>query len=94
MDIYVARFKALNTDDARNNKNNYNMKTKVIDTFCKVVGILSSAMMTFFAGMFALISISALVVSVVEKDLFSVIASCAAGFAAYITWSIRKDVLR
>lgn len=69
------------------------MEKMVSKTFLKVVGIAGSVLMTIFAGMFAMISLSALLVSVIEKDFFSVVASAAAGFIAWMFWSIRKDTL-
>lgn len=68
-------------------------ESMVSKTFLKVVGVAGCLMLTIFAGLFALMSISCLVVSIIEKDIMSVIGCLATGFIAWVTWSIRKDTL-
>ena len=65
----------------------------VSKTFIKVIGLAGSLFLTIFAGMFGFISVSALVMSVIDKDIFTVAASAASGFLAWMIWSIRKDTL-
>lgn len=65
----------------------------VSKTFVKVLGIAGSILITIFAGLFAMISLSALFASIINMSLLSVVASAAAGFVAWILWSIRKDTL-
>ena len=65
----------------------------VSKTFLKVIGFAGSLMLTIFAGIFALLSITCCIVSIVEKDFMSVIGCAAAGFLAWMMWSIRKDTL-
>lgn len=67
------------------------MKTKVDKLIMWVIGTLQSLFLTTMSGIFALISMSALIISVIDKDLFSVIASAAAGLLAWITWDVRRD---
>ena len=57
------------------------------------IGFGVSLFLTICSGIFALISLSALVISIIEKDLFSVIASVFAGFVAFIIWDVRRDLL-
>ncbi len=68
-------------------------ESKVSKKFLAVIGFAGSVLLTIFSGIFAMISLSALVVSVIEKDLLSVLACVAAGVISWITWSVRKDTL-
>lgn len=67
--------------------------SKAMKTFLKVLGFASSLFLTLFAGIFAMISLSALIVSIIEQDFFSVIGCLASGVVAWILWDIRKDPL-
>ena len=69
------------------------MEQMVSKTFLKVLGFAGSLLLTIFSGLFAMVSLSCLVVSIIEKDFFSVIASLAAGVVAWTMWSVRKDTL-
>lgn len=69
------------------------MKQKAIDTFIKVLGFIGSIYLTIMAGVFAIVSLCALVMSIVDKEFVSVIGCIGAGVAAWILWSIRKDTL-
>lgn len=69
------------------------MKAMVSKAFLKAVCFSGCVMLTLFAGLFALASISCLVVSVIEKDILSVILSAFCGFVAWMIWPIRKDTL-
>lgn len=68
-------------------------KEKLNEIACKVIGLASSIMLTIFAGVFGLASVATLVISAIDKDLVSVIASGVWAFLAWICWSIRRDVL-
>lgn len=68
-------------------------ESKVSKKFLVVIGFAGSVLLTIFSGIFAMISLSALVVSVIEKDLLSVLACVAAGVISWIMWSVRKDTL-
>lgn len=68
-------------------------ESKVSKKFLAVVGFAGSVLLTIFSGIFAMISLSALIVSVIEKDLLSVLACVAAGVISWIMWSVRKDTL-
>jgi hypothetical protein len=69
------------------------MKTMVSKTFNKVIGFAGCALLTLFAGMWGLVSVSALFISIIEGDMFSMIGCVAAGAAAWFCWSVRRDVL-
>jgi hypothetical protein len=69
------------------------MEQMVSKTFMKVIGFFGSLLLTLFAGMFGLISLSSLVVSIIEGDVLSVIIAVFAGCLAWAVWSIRKDTL-
>lgn len=69
------------------------MENAVSKTLLKVIGFGGSLLLTTFAGLFGMVSLSALVMSVIEKDLLSVIGSAVTGFLAWMCWSIRKDTL-
>lgn len=68
-------------------------ESKVSKKFLAVIGFAGSVLLTIFSGIFAMISLSALVVSVIEKDLLSVLACVAAGVISWIMWSVRRDTL-
>ena len=68
-------------------------ESKVSKKFLAVIGFAGSVLLTIFSGIFAMISLSALVISVIEKDLLSVLACVAAGVISWIMWSVRKDTL-
>lgn len=69
------------------------MKQKAIDIFIKVLGFVGSIFLTIMAGVLAMLSLFALVMSVVDKEFVSIIGCIGAGVAAWILWSIRKDTL-
>lgn len=69
------------------------MESMVSKTFLKVIGFAGSVLLTIFSGLFALISLSCLVLSIIDKDVVSVIGCLASGFIAWVMWSIRKDTL-
>ena len=69
------------------------MASMVSKAFAKIIGFAGSLFLTIFAGMFGFISVSALVMSVIDKDILTVAASAAAGFLAWMMWGIRKDTL-
>lgn len=75
------------------NREELTIKDENSKTFLKAIGFAGSLLLTLFAGLFAMVSLSAFVVSIIEQDLFSVMASAAAGFIAWMMWSIRKDTL-
>ncbi len=68
------------------------MESMVSKTFMKVMSFAASLFMTIMAGIFGLLSISCLVMSIIEKDLFTASASAAMGFIAYACWDARRRV--
>lgn len=65
----------------------------VSKTFLKVIGFMGYIFLTLMSGVFAMISLFALVLSVVDKCVVSVMGSIAAGLIAIFMWSVRKDTL-
>lgn len=65
----------------------------VSKTFLKVVGFMGCIFLTLMSGVFAMLSLFALVLSVVDKDVVSVMGSITAGLIAWVMWSVRKDTL-
>lgn len=59
----------------------------------KLIGFAGSILLTIFAGIFAMMSLSALFLSIIEKDPISVMGCIASGIVAWILWDIRKDTL-
>lgn len=69
------------------------MKSMVSKTFIKVIGFLGSLLLTLFSGMWGIVSLSALIISIIERDLLSVVGCVAAGVAAWFCWTLRKEPL-
>lgn len=67
--------------------------TKTLIVFLKIMGYLGSALLTIFAGIFALVAIAALVDSIINPTVFSVIGCAGCAAAAWMLWSVRKDTL-
>ena len=67
--------------------------SKVSKGFIKALGYAGYILMTIFSGIFAMISVFALALSVIEKNFLSVLACVFAGAIALILWSVRKDTL-
>lgn len=61
--------------------------------FLKIMGFLGSALLTIFSGFFGLAAIAALVDSIINPSVFSVMGCIAAGLISWIMWSVRKDTL-
>lgn len=66
---------------------------KVIDIFLKVLGFAGYLLLTFFAGMLALMAISIFIVFIIDGELIAVGASIACALLSALCWSIRKDIL-
>lgn len=68
-------------------------ESKVSKSFLKVIGYAGYLLLVTFSAIFAMISLFAFVLSIIEKDILSVLACVAAGIIASIMWSVRKDTL-
>lgn len=68
-------------------------KTMVSKTFIKAIGIAGSILLTVFAGMFAMVGLTAFVMSVIEPSIIGFIGCAGLFFCAATCWSIRKDTL-
>ena len=66
---------------------------KPINIILKAIGFAGCILLTFFAGMLALMAIALLVISVIDGDLIAVGACIACAFLSALCWSIRKDTL-
>lgn len=69
------------------------MDSMVSKTFIKVMGFAGSVLLTIFAGIFAMMAICCIVMSVIDKDIISFILAAFCGLVAWIIWSVRKDTL-
>lgn len=69
------------------------MESKAGQVLLKTIGFLSSLMMTFFTGMFALITLAAFICSIVDRDLISVLGCIAAGAVTYVSYNVRRNTL-
>jgi hypothetical protein len=59
----------------------------------KCIGFGASLFLTICSGLFAMVALCALIMSIVNKDFVSVIGCVGAGLVSCILWSIRKDTL-
>lgn len=69
------------------------MEDMVSKTFMKVIGFAGCILLTLFAGLFGLLSVSAFIMSIIDRSLIDVVACVAAGLIGLFCWSIRKDTL-
>lgn len=69
------------------------METKTNKTILKAVGLLGSILLTVFAGTFGLMSITALFMSAIDKDIVTVLISGVCAFLGWACWSVRRDTL-
>lgn len=67
--------------------------TKTFKAFLKIIGFLGCTLLTLFAGMFGMVTMGALVQSIVNPTVFSFIGCVGSGFITWVLWSIRKDTL-
>lgn len=65
----------------------------VSKTFLKVIGFAGCVMLTIFAGIFAMCALCCTIMSIVDKDILSVILAIFCALVAWIIWSVRKDTL-
>lgn len=65
----------------------------VSKTFLKVIGFAGCVMLTIFAGIFAMCSLCCTIMSIIDKDILTVILAAFCGFVAWMIWSVRKDTL-
>lgn len=66
------------------------MESMVSKTFLKVIGFFGSLFLTLCAGLWGMVSLCALFLSIIEGDLMNVIGCVAAGAAAWFCWSMRR----
>lgn len=69
------------------------MESMTSKTFSKVVSFLGAVLMTILAGVFGMLAISFLFISIIEGDLlFGVVATSVSAFLAALCWSLRKQM--
>lgn len=68
------------------------MEAQVSKTFSKVVSFLGAVLMTILAGIFAMLALSFLFVSIIDGEFFGVAAAAASAFLAALCWSLRREV--
>lgn len=69
------------------------MEAQVSKTFSKVMSFLGAVLMTILAGIFGMLALSFLFISIIEGDLlFGVAATAASAFLAALCWSLRREV--
>lgn len=66
---------------------------KIMDIALKAIDYATVVFLTLFAGLFALLAFVALVFTFVDGDVFNLIGTAAGSFLAWVTWSVRRDVL-
>ena len=68
------------------------MENKVSKTFMKVI-VAGALFLTIFAGIFGFISVSCLVMSIINCDLLDVVGCIVTAIAGWWCWSLRREVL-
>lgn len=69
------------------------MEAQVSKTFSRVMSFLGAVLMTILAGIFGMLALSFLFISIIEGDLlFGVTAAAASAFLAALCWSLRREV--
>ena len=66
---------------------------KIESVIAKVIGFAGCVLMTIFAGMFGFISLACLVMSIINCDLFDVVACVVCGLIAAWCWVLRRETL-
>lgn len=67
--------------------------SKAIETLAKVLGFAGYVLLTFFAAMFAFLTLVAFISMFTGSFIAGLFGTAAAAFLTVITWSIRKDTL-
>lgn len=65
---------------------------KIMDIALKAIDYATVVFLTLFAGLFALLSLTALVLTFVEGDAFNLIGFAAFAALAWISWSCKGDI--
>ena len=65
---------------------------KIMDIALKAIDYATVVFLTLFAGLFALLSLTALVITFVEGDAFNLIGFAVCAVLAWITWQCKGDI--
>ena len=65
---------------------------KIMNIALKAIDYASVVLFALFAGVFALLSLTALVITFVEGDAFNLIGFAACAVLAWITWQCKGDI--
>lgn len=65
---------------------------KIMDIALKAIDYATVVFLTLFAGLFALLSLTALVITFVEGDAFNLIGFAVCAVLAWITWLCKGDI--
>lgn len=66
---------------------------KITALVYKAIDYATFVFLSAFAIVFALLAVVALVFTFVDGEVFNLIGTAAGSFLAWVTWSIRRDVL-
>lgn len=65
---------------------------KIMNIALKAIDYASVVLFALFAGVFALLSLTALVLTFVEGDAFNLIGFAVCAVLAWITWQCKGDI--
>jgi hypothetical protein len=65
---------------------------KIMNIALKAIDYATVVFLTLFAGLFALLSLTALVFTFVEGDAFNLIGFAVCAVLAWITWQCKGDI--
>lgn len=65
---------------------------KIMDIALKAIDYATVVLLALFAGLFALLSLTALVLTFVEGDAFNLIGFAVCAVLAWITWQCKGDI--
>ena len=65
---------------------------KIMNIALKAIDYATVVFLTLFAGLFALLSLTALVLTFVEGDAFNLIGFAVCAGLAWITWQCKGDI--
>ena len=88
---YSTVFKPTNADDDKN-INNMEKVSKSTEIACKVIGYVGYSLLTIFTGMFILLGIIGLALTIIEADWFNLIGVASCAGAAFMLHSLRKSL--
>lgn len=67
--------------------------TKFNEIAAKVISYVGYAALTIYSIFFALLSVVAFFLMIIEKDAFNIIGVVFSALVAWIMWTLRKDII-